>query len=179
MKLIPLSGKYGYGKFAKVDDEDFERINQYKWHVSKGKGTTRYAVARVIGVKNKIIMHRLIMETPDGFITDHKNHDGLDNRRVNLRTCTIAENNANKRPVLDKTSKYLGVHWEKQQKKYFKKKTGEFHIYKYGYWTANLEKNNKRLFLGYFKTEIEAALAYNEAAKKYHGEFANLNIING
>jgi len=94
---------------------------------------------------------------------DHINGDNLDNRKKNLRLCTYAENNRNRKPLENKTSKYKGVGLNKN--------------YKIKTWQARIVKNSKRYSLGYFKNEKEAALAYNQAAKKYFGEFAYLNYM--
>lgn len=86
---IPLSGKRGSGKFAKVDTEDVEIVAKYRWHLND----SGYAVNRSNGIT--VRMHRLINNTPDGLFTDHKNHNTLDNRKSNLRTVTQAENMRN------------------------------------------------------------------------------------
>lgn len=105
--------------------------------------------------------HREILGFPTGEI-DHKNGDGLDNRRENLRVCSRLENNRNqrksKRPL---TSKYKGVSWDKKSKK----------------WLAHISIMNKCKYLGVFSDEWEAALAYNKAAEEKFGEFACLNEI--
>src|SRR5688572_24444050 len=106
MKLIPLT----QGKFAKVDDADYECLSQWKWMV------THYGYACRFLQKDKkkrvIWMHRVINNTPDGMLTDHVNHDTLDNRRENLRTATHAYNNHNSRKRVDGvTSSYKGVYW--------------------------------------------------------------------
>lgn len=161
MKLIPLT----HEKFAQVDDDDFEYLNQFKWYAKKGKKT--YYAARTGSMKNKvagknIFMHREIIKLTDSKIFgEHKDHNGLNNQRNNLREATCSENNKNK----SSCGKYafLGVS---------EKKVG-----KYSYCRATIKANGKYIHLGYFKTEIEAALKYNEAAKIYHKEFANLNVI--
>jgi hypothetical protein len=107
-------------------------------------------------------MHRVVLNISDGKkIVDHKNHDGLDNRKENLRVCTNAENMANTKPRKGSSSKYLGVHWNKESKK----------------WQAQIEKGNKSTYLGLHVSEEAAAEAYNEAAIRIHGEFAYLNKI--
>ncbi len=105
-------------------------------------------------------MHNLIINTPDGMEADHINGNTLDNRRSNLRICTRGQNQRNRRGNLNGTSKYKGVSFKNENKK----------------WVAQIGFK-KNMFIGYYKTEIEAALAYNEAAKKYHGKFARLNKI--
>jgi hypothetical protein len=102
------------------------------------------------------------MNAPDHLVVDHIDHNGLNNRKKNLRNCTFAENCRNTRLSSGTTSKYKGVHWHKRQKK----------------WAAAIRCNNKTHHLGYFTDEAEAAKVYDKAAKKYHGVFASLNFPN-
>jgi len=107
------------------------------------------------------MMHREIIDVPDGFVADHINHNGLDNRKANLRIATPADNARNARyPKINTSSKYRGVWYNPKKKK----------------WRATIGINNKRKQVGYFNKEIDAARAYDEAAKKYHREFAVLNF---
>lgn len=151
MKMIPL---FPGGKFAKVDDEDFAYLKHTKWREhSKG-----YACGYVDG---KIVyMHRFIMKTKAGYSTDHINRDKLDNRKANLRICSDAENKANSKIRSNNKSGYKGVHIEKRTNR----------------WCAQIGKNNKITHLGTFDSPEEAAMAYDIAAKRIHGEFANLNF---
>jgi hypothetical protein len=105
-------------------------------------------------------MHREIMHAPDHLVVDHIDHDGLHNRKRNLRLCTFAENCRNTRRTAPSTSKYKGVHWRKRTKK----------------WAAAIRFDNKTYHLGCFDTELDAGKAYDQAAKKYHGAFASLNF---
>ena len=184
MKKIELSrgGKNKGVYFALVDDEDFDYLNQYHWFVIS-KDHNKYASAIING--QNVLMHRLIMKTPEGLQTDHVFHDGLDNRkyieidgvlRCNLRNCTNSQNQMNKRSAKNSSSKYLGVCKIKRTMKYILK-TGAISIHNYIYYSALIQHNKKEMYIGSFKTEEQAAKAYNTEAIKYHGEFANLNVI--
>jgi hypothetical protein len=160
-RRIPLT----QGKYAIVDPEDFERLSKHKWHAFKSKNTF-YAerAVRVGKVRKQVVikMHREILKVPDGLLVDHKNHNGLDNRKANLRPATRAENSRNRRKFRKRKcrSRFKGVSWNKDRKK----------------WSARILFNRDMKFIGYFDDEIEAAKAYDEAAKKYHREFAVLNF---
>ena len=158
-RRIPLT----QGKYAIVDPEDYERLNKHKWHVVRG-AKTYYAVRNLrIGKKRIAIkIHREIIDPPEPLVVDHINHHGIDNRRANLRPATRAQNAVNKSIAATSScsSKYRGVSWDKNQQK----------------WHAHLGVKRKRITIGYFKDEIEAAKAYDIAAKKHHGEFAVLNF---
>lgn len=152
VKKIPLT----QGKFALVDDEDFEYLSQWKWHYQKDK-SSGYAKRKESSGKS-YFLHREVAKTPLGFITDHKNGNTLDNRRENLRICLNSQNQANRKKRVG-VSKYKGV------SKYRKK------------WRAGIKYMGKSFNLGSFDTEEEAAMAYNNMAAKIYGEFAYFNII--
>lgn len=152
-RLIPLT----QGKFAVVDAADYERLSRHKWCAAKSRDTY-YAHGFVDG---KIVrMHRLIMLARKGVICDHKNHDGLDNRKSNLRLCTNAQNQYNKRAKKGCASRYKGV-----------VRRGD-----YKRWRARISFRGRRIYLGDFGDEIQAAMAYDDKAIELFGEFAYLNF---
>ncbi len=151
-KEIPLS----QGKVALVDDADYEWLMGYKWHYL----TLGYAAVSN-GRGKSILMHRLILDAPPEFKVDHINQDKLDNQRHNLRFCTMSQNLSNRGKVRNNTSGYKGVFQLKGRKD----------------WFSQIKVKGKIIYLGYFKTREEAALAYNNAAVLHHGEFARLNEI--
>ena len=146
MKLIPLT----QGKFAKVDDEDFKRVNEYKWCYS-GHG---YAYRKMNG--KHVYMHTFISGYP---ITDHKDMDGLNNQRNNLREATKSTNGMNRKMSTNNVCGFKGV--------VKSGKTG---------WVARLETQGTKIYLGTFRTKELAARAYDEKAKELFGEFAHLNF---
>ncbi len=158
MKKIPLT----QGKYALVDDEDYDYLNQWKWYAAKGNST--YYAFR--GTKTKkgqrtVRMHRVIMNTSKRQEVDHIDHNGLNNQRSNLRNCTFKQNQANKIKKKNCYSKYKGVYWFNKVKK----------------WASYIRINGVLKYLGTFSSEIEAAKTYNNEAKKTQGEFACLNLI--
>ena len=158
-RRIPLTR----GLYAIVDVEDYERVIQYKWFVRVTKRSKTYYAIRSVtisGKKKVVSMHQFIVNPPCGFVVDHKNGNGLDNRRANLRLATASENARNKaKRGNTKLSRYKGV-----------KRNGS------GRWHAVINYNRKRYYLGTYNTEKEAARAYDRAAKKFHKEFARLNF---
>ena len=154
MKEIPLTKGY----VALVDDEDFEALSAYRWHALKGRNGKKYAISypRRSGKTIYVYMHRLVLRAAPGILVDHINHNGLDNRRVNLRLATNAENSANRVKPACNTSGYKGV---------FPCTTG-------GRWFARVQKK----YLGTFPTPESAARAYDTAATKMYGEFALKNF---
>jgi HNH endonuclease len=148
-KLIELTGKNGQGKFAIVDDHMFDELNQYVWHVSHG-----YAVH-----KGKY-MHRMIMGFPKGLEIDHINHNGLDNRRENLRVVTKQQNAMNRNDPKN-TSGYKGVYISKDKKSI----------------SVNIHKGDFRHRKSGFSSLEQAAAYYNRWAKQLFGDHALLNDI--
>lgn len=151
------------GMVALVEDDDYEYLAQFKWCAQRSRNTF-YAMRHspcLNGISTTIKMHSEIMDTPKGMQVDHRNGNGLDNRRKeNLRVCTGSQNQHNRRKNSNNTSGYKGVYWYKQR----------------GKWRARIEFNGKEISLGYYTDAVQAARAYDEAARKHHGEFANLNF---
>lgn len=148
------------GRFTLISSQDYGNLSQWKWcfYPSRGGG---YA-GRKVG-NTTIYMHRVIMNPIEGLQVDHINHDGLDNRRSNLRVVTPAQNMANVRLSSRNNTGYKGVHFFKRTKQF----------------TAYIGVEGKTRHLGYFATAVEAAKAYNKAALELRGEFAYLNRVGG
>lgn len=166
MKEIKLS-QYGKNKnlnlVALVDDKDFDYLNQWKWFASKFKhgwyaGRNDYTGEK----KRHIKMHRVILGLNDSKeLGEHIDRNGLNNQRTNLRLANKSQNAINVCARENSTSNYLGVCWHKREKK----------------WRAQITKDYKKVYIGSFDNEHEAALAYNQKAIQLFGEFANLNKI--
>jgi hypothetical protein len=164
LKLMYRKLKYGYafrrieltrGKYTIVDPEDYGWLNKYKWHTNCGNG--KFYAAN----KNLPKMHRLIIKPPNNLFVDHINGNGLDNRKANLRLATCAQNNWNSNCGKNYgKSKYKGVNWHKYRKK----------------WFALAGMYGKKVYLGYYSNEEEAARAYDKYVKEHRGEFAVLNF---
>jgi hypothetical protein len=158
MKMIPLT----QGKFAKVDDGDFEFLVKHKWCVLTGKSHRLYA-ARYKKQNKKMsifLMHRVVTSAPVGLVVDHINGDGLDNRRSNLRVCSMVGNIQNSKIRSDNTTGYKGVYYRKSKGKYI----------------SGIMQNGKRIYLGSFETAEEAARAYDQKARELFGPLAWLNF---
>jgi hypothetical protein len=162
---IPL----GRGREALLDVADLPIVRAYTWYPLEGHNGKVYAIAQ-LGSRT-FYMHRLIAGTPPGLETDHRNGDGLDNRRANLRVATPSQNSANtgkpRRPDgTAHSSQYKGVSWDRSR----------------GRWQAKLARldpsiGRTRTFnLGRFDVEVDAARAYDVAALAAWGEFARLNF---
>lgn len=157
MKIIKV-GRYD----CLVDNEDYEDLSQYTWLASSSPKRTTYAV-RVSerGSSKRIVMHRQIMGAKKGECVDHRDKDGLNNQRGNLRFATNAQSQQNKDRHKNNKSGYKGVFWKKDR----------------GYWKATIYKEGKKYDLGRFEDSEEAARAYNAAAIELFGEFARINEI--
>lgn len=154
------------GQTALIDTQDLEKILAYKWcaHAEHNDCWYTYA-AGPRGDKGRPVvrMHRIILNAPDGMQVDHRNGNGLDNRRANLRLATASQNLANSRKRRGCRHRYKGVSTQKNTRR----------------WRACISANGCTIHLGYFDTEAEAAQAYNVAALHHFGEFARLNEIAG
>lgn len=164
--------RYGYafrrikltrGKYALVDPEDFERLNQYKWHCTHGD----YAKRAILNLSGKgsrqigIHMHRELCAAPKGMFVDHINRNPLDNRKANLRPATYKQNVWNRQlPRRTGRTPYAGIRWDRNRQK----------------WQVRLTINGRRESFGYYADEAEAAKKYDELVKKYRGGFAVLNF---
>jgi hypothetical protein len=148
MKEIILN----HGKIALIDDEDYERVSIYKWQYHKGYVSRNDR-------KHEIYLHNVVLGVACG--VDHKDRNPLNCQRNNLRVASAVQNAQNRRKRVDaKSSRYKGVYRNDIIDK----------------WRASITVNGKRIHLGYFKFEFDAAQAYNFAADEYFGEFAVLNI---
>lgn len=152
MKCIALS----QGKYALVDEEDFDFLNQRRWRYHSGGYAAAYGGG---GRKNQrtVLMHRVLLNPPSGQEIDHQNGNRLDNRRSNLRLCTSQQNKANSARRSDNTSGFRGVY---ANKRYGKP------------WLAKINVGGRQIHLGAFSDKIEAAEAYARASVRYFGEFS-------
>jgi hypothetical protein len=158
MKQIPIMGKNGVGKFALVDDEDFEELNQRKWRLHP----YGYAHSYTNGshaTRKDIFMHRIITNCPPDKQIDHKDGNGLNNQEYNLRICTVGQNAKNRKVRVNSKSGYKGVYARKR-----------------GYFQASINVDNKFIHIGMFRDPISAAHAYDKKAKEVCGGFAWLNF---
>jgi hypothetical protein len=141
-----------------IDDEDFEKVTSIDWHLLSGRGKVYFRKSKYLGQNKRktILLHRFITNAPADKQIDHVNGNTLDNRKSNLRLCTVAENTRNCKKK--KKTGYKGV--------FFRKDRGKF--------TAQIRENYHIHFLGYFNAPEEAYEAYCEASKKYHKEFGRI-----
>lgn len=153
MKLLDISSPKYPNEFTLVDDEDFEFLNQWKWH----KNNENY-VSRLTKDGETVRLHRVVMNTPKDMECDHIDRNGLNNQKSNLRNCTHAENMRNSNRSKSNTSGYRGVFVSGK------------------YWMAKIIVMGRQIYLGSFRDIEDAARAYDVAALKYHKEFAILNF---
>ena len=141
------------GKVSLVDDEDYETVNKFKWYFDS------VGYATITTYRNRIRMHRFILNPKKNQIVDHVNGDRLDNRRCNLRLCTRRQNQCNQKTRKDNTSGYKGVALMHNK-----------------YWRAYINKDGKQKHLGIFKTKEEAGKEYDKFALILYGKFAKTNF---
>lgn len=163
MKRIDVSTKKYPETFVIVDDDEYEILSKYKWYPNNERGKL-YARRSIYpnGQKSKITisMHRQILAAQKGQICDHINMDTLDNRKCNLRLCNRSQNSQNRNALSSNSSGYKGVSWDVTKNK----------------WQVQIQARKKHIKLGRYFCIIKAAKAYDNAAIKYHGEFARLNF---
>lgn len=159
MKTIELTKGY----FASVDDIDYERVIKHSWYTeerSSGNVVCHYARSRIFG--KLVYMHRFIISDNKEMQIDHIDFNGLNNTRGNLRVCNGLQNSQSRRKRIGCLSKYKGISiFVGRRKK----------------WRASIKHNGKCICLGYYESEKEAAIKYNDAAIKYFGHYAVLNKV--
>ncbi len=158
MKKIKLT----QGKYALVDDCDYEMLSQYNWHVKRFQYVL-YAArqSRIGGKQTTLRMHRLLVNAPKGMEVDHIDGDGLNNQRSNLRIVTHSQNQMNKPKQSRNTSGFKGVYWDKTHKK----------------WKAYITSDGVQKNLGSFKSREDAHQARSQASIAYHKEFAHVELL--
>lgn len=162
MKKIPL----GRGKFALIDDDDYDRVSMHTWHMKSRLHLNYASSTKYLGGGRKkakyrmLQLHRFIMNPSKGMDVDHIDGNGLNNQKSNLRICTHQQNCMNTRKSRNTTSRYKGVSWDKES----------------GKWKASIRFNNSLKNLGRYRTQKEAAKAYDKKAKELFGEYGNLNF---
>ena len=160
VREIPLTKGY----VALVDEGDYERISAFRWHVLSGRSGNRYGVRwgpRVLGKPTHVYMHHAVLQTLPGIRVDHRDGDGLNNTRANLRPATASQNNiARIRLRKDKTSKFRGVSWDAHNQK----------------WRAAATFQKKCRNFGNFDQEEDAARAFDHGVARLYGEWARFNF---
>lgn len=159
MKKIDVSTPKYPDTFALVDDKDYSALVKHKWTAVKFRNSSTLYVFR--GWKgSRQYMHTVILGEKKGLEVDHRDNNGLNNCRDNLRHCTHAQNMQNRKIQGNNRSGYKGVFWCKREKR----------------WIASIGVQGKQITLGRFFCLIKAAKVYDTAARKYHGEYANTNF---
>ena len=151
------------GKVTLVDDADYEWLSSWKWCANTNGSRSHWYARRNCydgPHRTTVRIHRVIMDAQPGEQVDHINRNGLDNRRENLRICSHSENQHNAAKRRGCSSRYKGIYWHKG----------------HGKWVAQVGLTGSRHHLGYFVNEIDAAHAYDDAARELHGEFACVNF---
>lgn len=157
---VPLSR----GKYALIDAADADRVLAFKWHATspvRGKSYAARNIRLPDGRKTIQLLHRFLMDPPAGMEVDHKNGDGLDCTRQNMRIATRQQNCANMPKNCRNTSGYVGVTWDKAKRR----------------WRAQIKVSGRMIALGRFDTALEAARARAAFARDVHGEFASRDEV--
>lgn len=159
-RRVLLVGELGRGRHILVDAEDYDRVTRHRWWLSSHRGRLTYAKAHIDG--RTVSLHRWLLglEVGDARAVDHISGDTLDNRRSNLRLCTAGENRRNS-AVVSGPIRLKGVSLER------------------GRYRAEIRANGRHHFLGLHATPEAAALAYDEACRELHGDFAVTNADAG
>ena len=147
-----------------IDDSDYLATANHKWYCTRNCQTYYVTASNLVNGK-RLMLHRYLLGVTDRKVQiDHINGNGLDNRRMNLRFCSTSENHANQFHIYGLTSKYKGVHWDKQKSK----------------WSAKVHKTidgkKRKFYFGFYANEIDAALAYDKGAQDLFGSFARTNF---
>jgi hypothetical protein len=147
--------------FCIIDEQDFAMLEPYKWYCYKSSSGALYAMSTIKGKVQR--MHRFLlgMATNNHLQVDHLNHNTLDNRRCNLRVVSRAQNLQHRRGPQNFSSAYKGVGWHPCRR----------------LWRVRIYDKGKRVEVGHFRDEVEAALAYDRKALEVYGEFAHLNFL--
>lgn len=153
MKEITLHN----GMVAIVDDQDYERVSAHHWSAKKSRKTW-YAFRTVLTQPRTVFMHRVILDAPTGTQVDHRDGNGLNNRRENIRLATHGQNMTNRETRRVNTSGYKGV------------------VLRNGRWLAQIKHNKRYYGLGLHDDPVAAAKAYDKKAIELHGQFAKLNF---
>jgi hypothetical protein len=156
--IVPIGPSIAYvelsrGQWALIDREDADRVGLHNWCVNTPAAGRAYAISQ------SLYLHRFVVSVGVGLDVDHKNRNGLDNRKSNLRPATRSQNCANMGTRRASTGGAKGVTWSKQKLK----------------WKAYIGINGEKLHLGYFETRAEGERAYLAAAQRYFGEFARVS----
>lgn len=164
MKEIAINSKKHGTKILLIDDEDMHIVENGSWYLKPGKAGNFYVAGRFDGKRGFI--HRFIMNTPKDEVVDHLDGSGLNCQKTNMKNCTVKENNYNtsSQKMEHTTSTYRGVSFsmEKTTNRYGK-------IYYHGRWRAQIQKDGKRITIGRYKTELDAAYAWNLKAEQVYG----------
>jgi HNH endonuclease/AP2 domain len=156
-KTIPLS----QGLVATIDEADFDLVSGYNWRaICPDKVWYAMTSSPINGTRHYLYLHRLLMGTPFGVLVDHRDGNGLNCVRSNLRIATQSQNNCNRGKESTNKSGYKGVSWDKVNKK----------------WLAHIQFHRLHINLGRYVDVVDAARAYDAGARKHHGEFAKTNF---